>query len=424
MSFFDIDFDYKTVSNFKKLKQTRKKTAVSDLKKLKQERKKKARLRTIGRTASYFIKNEASRVLDYEDYFVRIYGGGNGCYGNDIRYYLSWKEDKFIADSHDLNNLLLYSTSKGTIEDIKYLLKFGACIDTKDNYSKDETPIIIAIKRDSMECVNLLLSHGCDVNIKCGDGYTALMYAVFNNNIECVNALIAVGCDIDAKSDVGYTALMYATTYDYIECVNALISAGCNVNKYQGLITPLLNATINGSINSVKALINAGVNLDMRIMTDNYGDIALQTSVRESREEIMLDNDMLSYYYLDRSDTALMIALRKSDVKCVKLLIDAGANFDKICYGNTALTYALKNKKPNKNDMDCLTILLENVNIKSINLNVVRSEDIMHLLLRRSVPVGRNPVLNKVIRDLYDHVDATDKLENAVINFATQMLQK
>lgn len=78
----------------------------------------------------------------------------------------------------------------------------------------------------SLECVNVLLQNGVDLNAQNKDGWTALMLAAcYCNNtssLDCVNVLLQNGADCDVQQKDGWTALKWARYSGTAECVNLL----------------------------------------------------------------------------------------------------------------------------------------------------------------------------------------------------------
>lgn len=100
-------------------------------------------------------------------------------------------------------NLFLKSTEIGSLPLIDKILK------------KNKLPIHlinIALEIASMEgyidIIQLLITHGADINYKNEFGDTPLMAATFNGHEEAACFLIDAGADIDQRDNLGNTALM------------------------------------------------------------------------------------------------------------------------------------------------------------------------------------------------------------------------
>lgn len=69
--------------------------------------------------------------------------------------------------------------------------------------------IHIAAMRGDLTCVNIIHQAGGDVNLRDGDGNTALHYAIPMLDIELVQSLISYGIDVNAANNAGVTAMHF-----------------------------------------------------------------------------------------------------------------------------------------------------------------------------------------------------------------------
>ena len=136
----------------------------------------------------------------------------------------------------------------------------------------------------------------------------SLFEAARDGDIEQVKNLIAQGADFNAKDKGGRTALHHASNKGQVDIAKLLIKRGADVNASikNEPWTPLLDAASSGQTQVVKLLLENGAKVD-------EGD---------------------SYGY-----TPLIYALWSRDEECVKALISAGADI---------------NKLPNENDYPAL----------------------------------------------------------------------
>ena len=137
---------------------------------------------------------------------------------------------------------LFYAVVEKDISKVRALLAKGANPNLKDWWSAD-TPLSHAIKflwpNKARPIVSLLLAAGADVNIKDGQGMTALMSAssmFTEKDGAIVTMLVNRGADVNASDDYGITVLMHAihgTSQEpaLIKNVRTLIRAGARVNE-------------------------------------------------------------------------------------------------------------------------------------------------------------------------------------------------
>lgn len=100
-------------------------------------------------------------------------------------------------------------------------------------YFNHDEAVIMATRKNLPAILNQLIAAGADVNIIDPFGETPLMLAVKHNSLEMVEALIRAGANLDTVStsnlDLGCTALHYAVEYDASpSIIRALILAGAN----------------------------------------------------------------------------------------------------------------------------------------------------------------------------------------------------
>jgi len=71
------------------------------------------------------------------------------------------------------------------------------------------------------------------VNIEAGhpkDGQTALMYASSNGHIDCIDVLLKAGSNLESRDKFGYTALMIAATTGEVEAIKFLLASGAELD--------------------------------------------------------------------------------------------------------------------------------------------------------------------------------------------------
>jgi len=97
----------------------------------------------------------------------------------------------------------------GNLEIVRFLLDHKAKINAKDN--EKLTPIwMLGEVEDEKTCIEilqLLISHGADVNVPNDEGETLLMKACEDDNLEGVRIFLKAGADVNLKDDDDETAL-------------------------------------------------------------------------------------------------------------------------------------------------------------------------------------------------------------------------
>ena len=300
-----------------------------------------------------------------------------------------------------------YNQHEENISVINLLLNAGADVNTKgcDTYGHEgRTPLTLAVKHDNPspdfkefhaqygtkfaditpEAVKLLLNFGADVNLRDGDGFTALMYAVNGRypNSEVIKILLDAGADVEAEND-GMRALDYArqnATFTDEELLkrleeltgnpeyrinsrefSILINSGAvaqvreaiehgaevNIRSDEESWTPLMVAVRNDEANLeiVELLIKAGAEINAR---DGSGDTALKKALYAMHPnpqiiEMLIDAGADVNIVDEDGMTILIEAARRSTPEIVRLLLEAGADVNVPRKGMKAVNYARAN---------------------------------------------------------------------------------
>ncbi|PZN27512.1 MAG: hypothetical protein DIU71_17300 [Proteobacteria bacterium] len=138
----------------------------------------------------------------------------------------------------------------GNVEAAKLLLKARAAIDPRENFG-GQTPLMWAAARRHPAMVELLASHGADVNARSHvrdyqrvataesrakfldrGGLTPLMYAARENCRECVEVLLKHKVDVDLPDPSGVAPMSIAMMNGNWDIAKRLIEAGADVNQW------------------------------------------------------------------------------------------------------------------------------------------------------------------------------------------------
>ncbi|HEV8273404.1 MAG TPA: ankyrin repeat domain-containing protein [Chitinophagaceae bacterium] len=202
--------------------------------------------------------------------------------------------------------------------------------------------IFEAVKNNNIKEVKSLLEQKTDPNSVDEDGDQLLMCAALYSSIECMQLLIEKGSNVNAKNKLDETVLMWSV-HDLAK-MKLLIQHGADVNaKAKSGNTPLLIASIgHGKYDAVKLLIDKGADalaLNNRkenalIRASLFGDTATISFLLSKG----LDINALS---LD-STTALINAVLNANKPVIFQLLERGADPDKLSFfGLTSLSFAV-----------------------------------------------------------------------------------
>ncbi len=147
---------------------------------------------------------------------------------------LSQAEQSLVTAGARPPQTLIYAAAKGDLGSMEKLLAEKKDVNEKD--SRGRTPLIAASRNGHLEAVNLLLSHGADVNAQAEEAHrnwlvkTALATAIQARHMDVASALIAKGADLELKNPNGETLLFNAVLYNQTDVVECLLICGANAD--------------------------------------------------------------------------------------------------------------------------------------------------------------------------------------------------
>ena len=169
----------------------------------------------------------------------------------DVKYFIEEKDvDVNVIGGVNGHTPLHLAATNYKVEIMEYLISEGADVNAmSDNVLPSRsvfilpksTPLIYPlvtistrylIEEDIIPVLQCLISRGADIDVRDGNGLTALHNAVFRNYLKVVQYLVQAGADINAKTEDGNTVLHIAALTDRTDpaMMRFLIAAGCPVN--------------------------------------------------------------------------------------------------------------------------------------------------------------------------------------------------
>ncbi|MGD8340318.1 MAG: ankyrin repeat domain-containing protein [Gammaproteobacteria bacterium] len=265
---------------------------------------------------------------------------------------------------------------------ISLLLEAGA--DVERTNADGQTALMVVARTNQVEAARLLIEAGADVNrAETWRGQTPLMWAAAQGQPGMIRLLMANGAEPDVRSMAnewrqvsaesrrmyrptgGLTPMLFAAREGCAACIEALLEGGADPDFANPKnVTPLIMALDNAHMDAAKVLIEAGANVNK---WDWWGRTALWAAVDQNRIpaggradrrtpdaslpieiiELLLAHDAnpdlqlkLSPPYRSIVDdrgcdsmlttgmTPLLLAAKTFDVEAMKVLLEAGANFD------------------------------------------------------------------------------------------------
>jgi uncharacterized protein len=161
--------------------------------------------------------------------------------------------------------------------------------------AESDLRVVQAAKKNDSTVIKVLIQQKAPVNVREGDGSTALLWAAYYSNLEMARALLAAGADPKVGNRLGLTPLLQACELGYSPIVELLLKAGVDVNAASPAgLTPLMAAASAADVEPVKLLLASGA----------------QVNAREPGQ----------------SQTALMFAAAEGNLQIVQALLKAGAD--------------------------------------------------------------------------------------------------
>ncbi|EAY13460.1 hypothetical protein TVAG_206280 [Trichomonas vaginalis G3] len=143
----------------------------------------------------------------------------------------------------------------------------------------------IATRNHDKELVELLLSHGVNLNEKDKDGDTALNIAACNGYKDIAELLLSHGANIHEKDKYGNMALHIATYHKDKEIVELLLSHGANINEKDICGETALHIALDRYDKEIiELLLSYGANINEK---NRYGKTPLQIATNHNNKEIV-----------------------------------------------------------------------------------------------------------------------------------------
>lgn len=211
-----------------------------------------------------------------------------------------------------------------------------------------------AVQHNNIEAINWLLDHNVPINDKVPKtGATALTTAIKENRPELVQLLLSRGADGNVRGEDWPICLAVRQP----AILKLLLPALAEPRAFKGVMEMAVSA---GQLPSVKLLLRAGVSVEDR----NGGVFSpLTTAIREHQNEIVkfLIDEAGADVNAPGEHLPIVKALRRmqgDDTTILVMLLDAGANPNKVYRGHNAIIQALEN-----GDVDVLKLLVDKAGV-------------------------------------------------------------
>lgn len=259
--------------------------------------------------------------------------------------------------------------------------------------ARQYSPLLDAAVKGDSGAVRSLLRQKDDVNAATQDGTSVLQWVVRRDDVESAELLIKAGADVKHANSLGVTPLALACANGNGKMIKTLLDAGADANATDRTgESMLMTAATSGSEAAVKQLLDHGAKVDAREPT--FQQTALMFAARKDRTAVIKalikhGADVNAQTRIDKAPefrppgagggshgvgivrggwptrgmrnpqpgglTPLLYAARDGHVESAKLLLDAGADINKVeANGITPLLMAIAN-----NQMEVAHLLIE-----------------------------------------------------------------
>ncbi|XP_031719726.1 ankyrin repeat domain-containing protein 24 isoform X2 [Anarrhichthys ocellatus] len=161
------------------------------------------------------------------------------------------------------------------------IVKKGLCPTKLD--AEGKSAFHVCASRGRLDCLEVIISHGADVNVTDGAGFSALHLAAKNGQSECLKRLLQERLAVDCIDTFGRTPLHHAAVSGCLSCCETLwdFKADLDIQDGDGA-TPLILAAQMSRVELCVFLLGRGANANMQ---DNQGRSALMLACESDAVE-------------------------------------------------------------------------------------------------------------------------------------------
>ncbi|XP_061636227.1 ankyrin repeat domain-containing protein 24 [Phyllopteryx taeniolatus] len=214
------------------------------------------------------------------------------------------------------------------------------------DWSKSDERLVQAVDQNEADKVSALILKKCLCSTKLdAEGKSAFHLCVSRGRVDCLEVIIAHGADLNVTDGAGLGALHLAAKNGQTECLKRLLQERLEVDCTDSIgRTPLHHAAVSGCLSCIETLWDFKADLDVQ---DGDGATALILAAQMSRVELcifLLGRGANANIQDNQGRTALMLACESDSAETVAALLRNGANTQLIDgLGNKADNYSPNN---------------------------------------------------------------------------------
>jgi ankyrin repeat protein len=225
------------------------------------------------------------------------------------------------------------SSRRDDIDTMHIILKHGLDVNALDNNGL--TPLDLA---NSERTVGLLLEHGANINLRNGQGQTALHKVSLLGNPNIIHLILNHGADVDAQDDGGSTPLHLvisdASPWDAEQAIGVLLERGANINMRNHEGQTALHKASSRRDDIVIMYLILKHHPDVNAL-DNNGSIALHLAISDANSwyarravGLLLEHGANINLRNGQGQTALHSASLRGYPNIIHLILNHGADVD------------------------------------------------------------------------------------------------
>lgn len=283
----------------------------------------------------------------------------------NIKLYYNSRKKAYVYPIH-------YAAHCGNPGMVKALIKYHALFKTPKKVEVFTSPLHFAIAKGNIECAEVLLMNGANINQE-ADGqydfrlYTPLQISALMNSVRCYQLLRSYGADVNFRlSQESDTVLHTAIRHGSLEVLQLLLIDGADPNACteEDPLSPLALACDGGLPDILLALLRHGANPRAQMTLFMHQPVLHYTLCRKkfalAKLILEFDSTLVDYcHYYPKADdkwdkSALHCVAMLGCVESIRLLIQYQADPHLLYDGRTAYDIAIM-----KDHIECAELLAE-----------------------------------------------------------------
>ncbi|XP_045905179.1 ankyrin repeat domain-containing protein 24 isoform X2 [Micropterus dolomieu] len=212
------------------------------------------------------------------------------------------------------------------------------------DWSKNDERLLQAVEQNEPDKVSALIAKKglCPTKLD-AEGKSAFHLSASRGRLDCLEVIISYGADLNVTDGAGCSALHLAAKNGHSECLKRLLQERLAVDCTDSIgRTPLHHAAISGCLSCTETLWDFKADLDVQ---DGDGATPLILAAQMSRVELcvfLLGRDANANIQDNQGRSALMLACESDSVETVKALLRGGANTQLVdALGHRATDYSI-----------------------------------------------------------------------------------